>query len=790
MLTTMYILSTLEILQENPYTGDKITKARILHIDPSILPNTSDSTHGNDNIKVHGSNETGQDRAANPTETGRVTDDINLKDKSRTRLPGFVAIKYLSDYRTIRTRSDGHTGSTGEASRWDSSDDDSDDVTDEEKEEAPRRQTEWPLIGDVLPQGIKFGIKARREIRALKAAQGHPNIIPFLGFTRPPATNPFKPPKNKQLSSNSETIESYQGSLLTEPAPLIQRDSQLEGSTGNVNNGNDTLGVSLLGQPLGRSLFQDIESSQLPKPALPQIADTPSELFPPFCNSGFNSDYDSDLSSIEEDDEDDYNGVCGSNVNSADTTQAWNRAFLRQSRMGGIILPYIPITMQDLIQIGWTKTRPVMIETCMRQILEGLAWIHNEAGLIHRDISSNNIMVAIDARSFENNGVAEQGKDTVEGRRGIVQCMISDFGCATFHRSITAEEEGNAENKIRPHQNENPGLLYGDKASQAQDYEQLCQRGLTFEVGTRAYKAPELLFSSGNYTNAIDIWSAGVLFAEMFLGRTLFEADSDIGQVCAIVKVLGTPTELNWPEYKSMPDYGKLVFQALETNPLSSILISNNSVAESSAITSPTLISSAAFELIERMITYSGSRRPSAEEALKFKDRFLERANNFNAENRVDQQEQKQDQELLQCVIDESIILEEIQKMKAREADENEDGGGFLFGGFGGPRRERPPTGERNSESENEDNGYRSDDLTGGEYEFSPGNTYGFEEYDDEDNHTRAIKRNRTTSDTSDDLSHLDLLATKRLSCAVDYQGVPSIITVIMVAINLVGVKA
>lgn len=63
----------------------------------------------------------------------------------------------------------------------------------------------------------------------------------------------------------------------------------------------------------------------------------------------------------------------------------------------------------------------------------------------------------------------------------------------------------------------------------------------------RAYRAPELLFSSGDYSTSVDIWSAGVLFAEMFLGKTLFEADSDIGQVCSIVKVLGTPTEENWP---------------------------------------------------------------------------------------------------------------------------------------------------------------------------------------------------------------------------------------------------
>ncbi|KAF9358654.1 hypothetical protein BGX26_001219 [Mortierella sp. AD094] len=762
----MYILSTIEILHENPYTGDKITKARIVHIDPAILPNNSDSTHDNVNTKVDKSLEFRQDRInhtetvskASETSTGKHRDEVTYG------FPELIAIKYLSDYRTVRVRRDRDVGSVGGATPWSDSEDES-DLSDEEIKKSPQQQTGRPLIGEMIPQGIKFGIKARREIRALKAAQGHPNIIPFLGFTKPPETNPFKPPKNPKGNS-SKFVDSYQGGLLTEPAPLIQSEIQSERSAGNGNNRDDILGVSLLGQPLGRSLFQEAGSPQLSK-ALPLIADTPSELFPPFHNSGFNSDYDSDLSSEEDhddDDEDSYGGVSGS---SDSTAKAWNRIFTCQPRKGGILLPYIPTTIQDLIRIGWTKTRPVLVETCMRQILEGLAWIHDEAGLIHRDISAGNIMVAVDSKSFEDSGMANQGELTEGNRRGIIQCMISDFGCATFYRPTTTENTGNKE--TLPNQS---GLLENDGGDPSQEYEQPCQRGLTFEVGTRAYRAPELLFSSGSYTSAIDIWSAGVLFGEMFLGKALFEAESDIGQVCAIVKVLGTPTEQNWPEYTSMPDYGKLVFQALETNPLSSMFLSSQpSVEVTTAIdcidrdinadnlpgVPPTLISPAAFELIERMIVYSGAARPSAEEALEFKNRFLDGTKfleawrtppplDENAEINVGQQEHRQTQEFLQCVIDESIIFEEKQKLRAQEAYEDEYGGGLMFGGFGGSRRlqpeehrERAYGGVDESEDE-EDRGYRSDDFTNGGYGLELGNAYGFEEYDHENDHARSVK--------------------------------------------------
>lgn len=93
----------------------------------------------------------------------------------------------------------------------------------------------------------------------------------------------------------------------------------------------------------------------------------------------------------------------------------------------------------------------------MRQILAGLGWIHEEARLIHRDISSGNILVSV-----AGSGVGDQDqRPCFGGSSGLVQCMISDFGCATQYEGTRATEE-----------------------SSNNDAEENGQ-GFTFEVGTR-----------------------------------------------------------------------------------------------------------------------------------------------------------------------------------------------------------------------------------------------------------------------------------------------------------------
>jgi len=84
-------------------------------------------------------------------------------------------------------------------------------------------------------------------------------------------------------------------------------------------------------------------------------------------------------------------------------------------------------------------------------------------------------------------------------------------------------------------------------------------------ICSRYYRAPELIFGATDYTTAIDIWSAGCVMGEMFLGRPLFPGESGVDQLVEIIKVLGTPsrqeiramnqnyTEFRFPQIKVSP---------------------------------------------------------------------------------------------------------------------------------------------------------------------------------------------------------------------------------------------
>ena len=66
---------------------------------------------------------------------------------------------------------------------------------------------------------------------------------------------------------------------------------------------------------------------------------------------------------------------------------------------------------------------------------------------------------------------------------------------------------------------------------------------MTQYVATRYYRAFELLLFSKSYTSAIDMWSIGVIFAEVYLRKILFPGSSQIKQLQLIIETLGTPSE-------------------------------------------------------------------------------------------------------------------------------------------------------------------------------------------------------------------------------------------------------
>nr|CCA19645.1 cyclindependent kinase putative [Albugo laibachii Nc14]CCA23077.1 cyclindependent kinase putative [Albugo laibachii Nc14] len=92
----------------------------------------------------------------------------------------------------------------------------------------------------------------------------------------------------------------------------------------------------------------------------------------------------------------------------------------------------------------------------------------------------------------------------------------------------------------------------------------------SIEVVTRTYRAPELFFGDDQYGKAVDMWSVGCIFAEMVLGKPLFEGVSDIDHLSKVFAVLGSPTENGWKEASNLPCY--LQFKDTQPAPLMSRL--------------------------------------------------------------------------------------------------------------------------------------------------------------------------------------------------------------------------
>ncbi len=80
---------------------------------------------------------------------------------------------------------------------------------------------------------------------------------------------------------------------------------------------------------------------------------------------------------------------------------------------------------------------------------------------------------------------------------------------------------------------------------------------MTHVVITLWYRPPELLFGARHYSGAVDIWSMGMVFAELLL-RVPYAAtmsDKEIAQLETICEAVGTPNEENWPGVSSLPNY-------------------------------------------------------------------------------------------------------------------------------------------------------------------------------------------------------------------------------------------
>ena len=79
---------------------------------------------------------------------------------------------------------------------------------------------------------------------------------------------------------------------------------------------------------------------------------------------------------------------------------------------------------------------------------------------------------------------------------------------------------------------------------------------MSYEACTLWYRPPELLFGASHYDGfALDVWSAGCIFVELFLGRPLFRGEDEVDQLARIFSVLGVPTDETWPDVSCLRKY-------------------------------------------------------------------------------------------------------------------------------------------------------------------------------------------------------------------------------------------
>ena len=67
-------------------------------------------------------------------------------------------------------------------------------------------------------------------------------------------------------------------------------------------------------------------------------------------------------------------------------------------------------------------------------------------------------------------------------------------------------------------------------------------KSLTPGVVTIWYRAPELLLGTKHYTPSVDMWSAGLILAELLFSVPCLTGETPLDQLSKIVKLIGSPT--------------------------------------------------------------------------------------------------------------------------------------------------------------------------------------------------------------------------------------------------------
>lgn len=184
-----------------------------------------------------------------------------------------------------------------------------------------------------------------------------------------------------------------------------------------------------------------------------------------------------------------------------------------QERSLSLAFRYCPIDLREVLEVRRRTFRQPLAfrfqRRIFRDVFQGLSHCH-DTGILHRDLKPGNLLVSSE---------------------GMIQ--LCDFGLAKPFYANTEEEEDTADQIA----------VNNDKG--------LC---------TLYYRPPEVLLGGPSEHPSVDTWSAGVVLAELILGRPLWPGRNVIDQLSLVFSSLGTPDQTTWPTVGKLPDYGKLNF--------------------------------------------------------------------------------------------------------------------------------------------------------------------------------------------------------------------------------------
>lgn len=146
-------------------------------------------------------------------------------------------------------------------------------------------------------------------------------------------------------------------------------------------------------------------------------------------------------------------------------------------------------------------------------------------------------------------------------------------------------------------------------------------RTYTHEVVTLWYRAPEILLGGRQYSTGVDMWSVGCIFAEMATRKPLFPGDSEIDEIFKIFRILGTPTEADWPGVTSFPDF-KSSFPKWERK-------QDDEMVNADGVK---ILGENGLDLLESMLVYDPAGRISAKQAVHH-PYFTEGGRTLNRQN-------------------------------------------------------------------------------------------------------------------------------------------------------------